>query len=258
MPFAQLTDARIHYSLEGDSALPVLVLSNSLGTDFLMWDSQMDAFLNTFRVLRYDTRGHCQSSITPGPYTIDQVSKDVVGLLDSLHLGRVHFCGLSMGGMTAMWLALNIPERLNKVVFCSTAVKIGTVETWQSRIDAVERGGMNAIAASTMERWFTKSFREKQPATVARIQKMVSASDSAGYIANSSAVRDFDFREQVSHITCNGLVISGKHDQATTPADGRFIAQQVQSASFVELDAAHLSNIEASGQFNKAVLEYLA
>ncbi len=257
MPFAQLTDARIHFSLEGSSSLPVLVLSNSLGTDFSMWDSQLKAFLKHFRVLRYDTRGHGQSSVTPGLYAIDQLSKDVIGLLDFLHLDNVHFCGLSMGGMTAMWLALNTPERLDKVIFCSTAVKIGTTETWQSRIDAVQKGGVAALAASTMERWFTKAFRDEQPAVIARIQQMVSSADPEGYVANCAAVRDFDFRDKAGHITCKGLVLCGKHDPATTPADGRFLAQQVQSAGLVELDAAHLSNIEASAAFNKAVLDFL-
>jgi 3-oxoadipate enol-lactonase len=258
MPFAELTDARIHYSLEGNTSLPILVLSNSLGTNFSMWDPQMDAFLKHFCVLRYDTRGHGHSSITPGPYTIDQLSKDVIGLLDSLHLDKVHFCGLSMGGMTAMWLALNTPERLNKVIFCSTAVKIGNAETWQSRIDAVEKSGMNAIASATMERWFTNDFRQNHPATVAQIQEMVSAADPSGYIANCAAVRDFDFRDKIAHVTCNGLVISGKRDPATTVADGQFISQQVKAAAFVELDAAHLSNIEAPAKFTQTVLDFLA
>jgi 3-oxoadipate enol-lactonase len=258
MPFAQLTDARIHYQLEGDNSSPVLVLSNSLGTDFSMWDPQMDVFRKHFRVLRYDTRGHGQSSITPGPYSIDQLAKDVIGLLDSLYLTKVHFCGLSMGGMTAMWLALNTPGRLEKVVFSNTAVKIGTAETWQTRIDAVQTGGMAAIAGSTMERWFSTNFREKQPGTVARIQQMVAAASPEGYIANCAAVRDFDFRDQVGHIACKGLVITGKHDPATTPADGRFIAQQLHNAGLVELDAAHLSNVEDSGRFSKAVQDFLA
>jgi 3-oxoadipate enol-lactonase len=258
MPFAQLRDARIHYSLEGEESHAVLVLSNSLGTNFSMWDPQMESFLKQFRVLRYDTRGHGQSSITPGPYTIEQLSKDIIGLLDSLGFNTAHFCGLSMGGMTAMWLALNTPQRLNKVIFCNTAVKIGTADTWQSRIDAVKTKGMATVATSTMERWFSADFRERQPAATARIQQMVSQANPEGYIANCEAVRDFDFRDRIAHISCNGLVISGKHDPATPPADGRFIAQKVQNTRFVELDAAHLSNIEASDQFTQTVLDFLA
>jgi 3-oxoadipate enol-lactonase len=258
MPFAQLKGARIHYSLEGDKSLPVLALSNSLGTNFSMWDSQMDAFLTRFRVLRYDTRGHGQSSVPPGPYTIDDLSEDVIGLLDRLDLDHTHFCGLSMGGMIAMWLALHTPARLDKVIFCNTAVKIGTADTWQMRIEAVKQHGMMAIAAATMERWFSANFREHQPATIAQIQQMISAENPEGYLANCAAVRDFDFRDKISRVTCNGLVISGKQDPATPPADGRFIAQQVQSARFVELDAAHLSNVEAASQFTQAVLDFLA
>ena len=129
MPFAELGDVRIHYALEGPESAPVVVFSNSLGTNYSMWDPQAAALSKRFRILRYDTRGHGQSSITSGLYSIDLLAKDVVNLLDSLHLNRVHFCGLSMGGMIGMWLGINVPERLDKLILCSTAVKIGTAET---------------------------------------------------------------------------------------------------------------------------------
>src|SRR5215831_17046326 len=139
MPFIDSNQAQIHYALEGPADKPALVLSNSLGTDFSMWDPQIPEFTKSFRVLRYDTRGHGKSSITPGDYSADQLANDVLALVDSLNLGRFHFCGLSMGGMTGMWLAANAPQRLNRVVICSASAKFGTPETWSTRIETVRK-----------------------------------------------------------------------------------------------------------------------
>src|SRR5882762_9137876 len=134
MPFAQFGELRTHYELSGGQE-PVLVFSNSLGTDFSMWDPQMAVLAQRFRILRYDTRGHGQSSATAGDYTIEQLGRDVLLLLDTLKLERVHFCGLSMGGMIGMWLGVHAPERLNKLMLCNTAAKIGTPEVWNARIE---------------------------------------------------------------------------------------------------------------------------
>jgi 3-oxoadipate enol-lactonase len=253
MPFAESDHAQIHYAFEGQPRKPVLVLSNSLGTNFSMWDPQVSEFLKSFRVLRYDTRGHGQSSVTPGSYSIEQLAKDVLALADALKLDRFHFCGLSMGGMTGMWVALNAPQRLNKLILCSTAAKIGAPEMWNARIDIVRKQGMKPVAAATMERWFTATFRAKNPHTVAGIQKMVEAADPEGYAANCAAVRDFDFREQLHRIHTSALVISGTHDPATTPADGQFLAANIPGARYVELNGAHLSNIEDAGRFTREV-----
>src|SRR5262249_54142872 len=143
MPFADLSDVRIHYSLDGPDSAPVLILSNSLGADFSMWDPQLPAFTSRFRLLRYDTRGHGHSSITPGPYSIELLANDVLGLLDRLEIDRAHFCGLSMGGQTGIWLGIEAPERLHKLVLSNTGAKIGTLDTWNTRIAAVLAHGMN-------------------------------------------------------------------------------------------------------------------
>jgi 3-oxoadipate enol-lactonase len=158
-----------------------------------------------------------------------------------------------MGGMIGMWLALSAPQRLNKLVLCSTAAKIGAPEMWNARIDTVRKQGMKPVAAATMERWFTATFRAKNPHTVASIQKMVEAADPEGYAANCAAVRDFDFREQLHRIHTSALVISGTHDPATTPADGQFLAANIPGARYVELNGAHLSNIEDAGRFTREV-----
>jgi 3-oxoadipate enol-lactonase len=257
MPCVELKDSKVNYALEGRSDAAVLVLSNSLGTNYSMWDPQMPEFLKTVRVLRYDTRGHGQSSVTPGPYSIEQLGKDVLGLADAVGVKRFHFCGLSMGGMIGMWLAANAPERVDKLVLCNTAAKIGTAETWNARIEAIRRDGMKPMAAAVVERWFTPGFRERDRASVARTQKMLEEANPEGYAANCTAVRDFDFRERLGEIRKTTLVISGKHDPATTPADGRFLAEHIAGARYVELNAAHLSNIEDGERFTGEVSLFL-
>jgi len=257
MPILKSGEARIHYALEGQSGSPVLVFSNSLGANYSLWDPQAREFRKKFRVLRYDTRGHGQSPPTPGLYSIELLGRDVIAMLDAMDLDRVHFCGLSMGGMIGMWLALNVPERLNKLVLSNTAAKIGTAEGWNTRIEAVEKKGMKSVASAILERWFTPAFRQKAPETMANILKMLEETNPDGYVACCAAVRDFDCREQLSKIRTPALVISGAHDPATPPADGRFLAQQIPAARYVELSAAHLSNIEAQDQFNKELAAFL-
>jgi 3-oxoadipate enol-lactonase len=257
MPTVKSGEARIHYALEGQSGAPVLVFSNSLGANYSMWDPQVREFRSQFRVLRYDPRGHGQSCSTPGPYSMEQLAKDVIALLDALELDRVHFCGLSMGGMVGMWLGVNAPERIHKLALCNTGAKIGTSEGWNARIDGVQKNGMKSVASATVERWFTPAFREKAPATVASIQKMLEEANAEGYAGCAAAVRDFDFREQVSKIRLPTLVIAGAHDPGTPPSDGRFLAQQIPGARYAELNAAHLSNIEDQDRFNNELEAFL-
>lgn len=256
MPFVKSDDAQIHYSLEGPPAKPALILSNSLGADLSMWDLQIPEFSKSFQILRSDTRGHGKSSATSSPYTIEQLAKDVLALADSQQFERFHFCGLSMGGQIGMWLAANAPQRLNKLVLCSTAAKIGTPEMWNARIGAVLKEGMKNVAAAAIERWFTGSFRAKDPSVVEKIHKVLEATKPEGYAACSAAVRDFDFLEDLRKIRTPTLVISGTHDAATTPADGKFLANHIGGANFVELNGAHLSNIEDADRFTREVLGF--
>jgi 3-oxoadipate enol-lactonase len=175
MPFTQLTDARIHYDLSGPDDAPVLVFSNSLGANFTMWDSQLPELAKRCRVLRYDTRGHGQSSVTPGPYSIEKLTRDVLGLLDELQFDRVFFCGLSMGGQTGMCLGLTAPTRLHKLILCNTAAKIGTPEMWNQRVEAVRAGGMRSVSTVVIERWLSPAFRAKSPDVVAATNRLNAA-----------------------------------------------------------------------------------
>lgn len=258
MAFADLGDVRIRYEVEGAGDTPVVMLSNSLGADLTMWDRQAAAWRGKFRLLRYDTRGHGKSSVTPGPYTIEQLGRDALRLLDALKLQRVHFCGLSMGGQTGMWLGLHAAERVGKLVLCNTAAKIGTLESWGARIGAVRKGGMRAVSGAVIERWFTAEFREREPERVAVVQRLLEATKAQGYIANCEAVRDFDCRERLGEIRVPTLVIAGSADISTPPADGLWVAEKIPGAKYVEVNAAHLSSIEDEARFTKAIGDFLA
>jgi 3-oxoadipate enol-lactonase len=257
MPLLELNDARIHYQLSGPSAAPVLVFSNSLGTDLTMWDSQAAVLSRDFRVLRYDTRGHGLSSVTPGPYTMNQLADDVVGLLTKLELERVHFCGLSIGGLTGMSLALRFPQRLIKVILSNTAAKIGSSDAWNARIDTVRKGGMQSVVPGILERWYTTEFRSASPEAVESTRRMLLNTPVEGYAGCSAALRDADLRNEIAGIRLPVLIIAGASDPATTPADGRVLAETISGSRYVELQAAHLSNIEASDAFTMELSAFL-
>ncbi len=255
MPFVDLGELRTSYELTGDKD-PVLVLSNSLGTDYSMWDPQMEEFAKHFRVLRYDTRG--QSSVTSGDYTIEQLGRDVVGLLDALGLDRMHFCGLSMGGMIGIWLGVNAPNRLHRLVLCNTAARIGSKEMWNARIATVRKEGMKTVAAAVIERWFTPEFRVSFPDKVAQAQHMLENSPPDGYAACCAAIRDMDQRETVGKIKVPTLIIYGGKDPVSPVSDALFLKDQIEGAVKVELNAAHLSNVEQSDAFTEAVSYFLS
>ena len=257
MPFADLPNVRLHYSFTGPASAPALILSNSLGTNFSMWDAQAAAFEKQFRLLRHDMRGHGQSSAPPPPYAVPDLARDVLALADSLNIARFHFCGLSIGGMIGMSLALEAPERLHKLVLCNTAAKIGTLDFWNARIQTVESKGMKEVAGAVTARWFTTAFQESSPDKVTSAIQVLGSLDPQGYVGGCTAVRDFDFRADVAKIHVPTLVISGTHDPAATPADGRGLAEQIPGARYTELNTSHLSNIEDPAHFNEAVLSFL-
>jgi len=257
VPFVQTKDLRMYYELDGPADAPSLVLSNSLGTNLSLWDSQLPVFAQNFRVLRYDFRGHGQTSATPGEYSIEMLGRDVLQLLDALNLSRVNFCGLSIGGMTGMWLGVNAPQRLEKLVLSNTAPKIGKLDTWNERIRAVREGGTKAVAQQVVERWFTPEFRANHPDEVAKTRRMIESTSTDGYVGSCAAVRDFDFWENVSTIRAQTLVIAGMHDQSVPPSDAQKLATQIPGARYIELPAAHISNVEAASRFTDEVTAFL-
>jgi len=257
LPFINANNLLFHYEWNGPEGAPVLVLSNSLGTNLTLWDPQIPAFEKYFRVLRYDSRGHGESGVTLRDYSVELLARDVIGILDALKLDRVHFCGLSIGGMTGMWLGVHAPGRLHKLVLSNTSPQIGDAQTWNTRILTVRSGGSKAVARPVVERWFTPKFHAKNPEAVAKTKEMIENTNPDGYIASCAAVRDFNFWSEVSNIHSPTLVIAGAHDPAVPPADVQRLSSSIPGAKYLELNAAHISNVEDADKFTAAVETFL-
>jgi 3-oxoadipate enol-lactonase len=258
MPLISKGDLSIHYALSGHKDGDLLVLSNSLGSDFSMWNKVLAPLEAEFHVLRYDTRGHGASSVPPGPYSLNDLGNDVLLLLNEIGAHRVNFCGLSLGGLIGMWLGLRAPHRLNRLVLANTAARIGTPEMWHERVMAVRRSGMEALASATPARWFTTQYREAHPGEMKQIQATIASTSSEGYIACCAALRESDLRASLPSMAVPSLVIAGTHDPATPPSDGRALAAALPRAQYVELDSSHLSAWERPDEFVNAVLTFLA
>ncbi len=262
MPVTVFNGMHLHYCLDGNwengSDAPVLVLSHALGVSHAMWAPQREALAAHFRVLSYDGRGHGDSTVTPGPYTVEQLGRDVLALTDALGIRRFHFCGLSMGGLVGQWLASQAPTHVDRLVLASTTSRFGPREVLDARIASVLAEGMQPLVEGVLARWFTAPFRIAEPAQVEHVRALLHACSPAGYAASCAAVRDADLRESLARITAPTLVISGGADPGATPEQGRVLARGIANARFVELPAAHLSNIEVAAAFNARVLEHLA
>ncbi len=257
MPQVELPGVRLHYRCDGPAGAPHVVFANSLGAALDMWEPQVEPFARQFRVLRYDMRGHGDSSVPPGSYRLADLAGDVLHLLDALQVERVHFCGLSLGGTVGQWLGAHAADRVDRLVLCNTAPYFGPSGFIQARIETVQRDGMAAVADGVLERWFTPEFRVADPATVARIHAQVRATPIEGYLGCLAALRDMDQRPHLARITAPTLVIGGTFDPAPTPEAARGLASEIRGAEFAELPTAHLSNLGAAGQFNDCVLEFL-
>lgn len=249
---------RIHYRMAGRAGDALLVLSNSLGTDMSMWRGQMDALVGRHRVLRYDTRGHGRSAATDDPVTIPDLGEDVLALAEVVGAERFSFCGISMGGLIGLWLAIHHPDRLRAVVVCNTAAKIGTAELWDTRIRAVRDGGMAAILGPVVARVFTDCFPEERPELFAEFAAMLGATPAAGYIRSCEAIRDTDLRADVGRIAVPLLVVAGAEDVATPPEQAGWLHDRVPGSELAVIEgAAHLSNVERPTEFNAVVAEFL-
>jgi 3-oxoadipate enol-lactonase len=258
MSHIAIDGCRIHHRFDGADDAPVVLLSNSLGTDMAMWEPQMPALTARFRVLRYDSRGHGRSDAPPCPYTIDRLGRDALGLLDALGLQHVRFCGLSKGGMVGMWLAVHAADRIERLVLSNTAAHLAPASAWDDRIRAVREGGMASMVDTVLERWFTAPFRAAAPEKIEPVRRMLLATPVEGYAACCAAIRDMDQREAIRGISVPTLVVVGEHDPATPPPLGALVAQRIPGARLVTLPAAHLSNIEAESGFNSAVIDFFA
>lgn len=257
MPTFTSNDAQINYQTFGDAAKPALIFSNSLGTNFKMWQAQIDFFQQDFFVICYDTRGHGASSAPQGPYSIDQLGQDVVNLLDHLNIEKAALCGISMGGLTGQWLAIHRPERFNQVVVCNTAAKIGQEQAWNDRAALVREQGLQPIASTAASRWFTEPFIQSNATVVNNLQNDLAAGSAEGYASCCEALAKADVREQLKDITVPVLVVAGQQDPVTTVADGQFMVERITNSQLFEINASHISNVELPNEFNQAVKQFI-
>ncbi len=248
---------RLGYYVDGDPRAPSLLLSNSLGTTHELWAPQVEGLASMFRLIRYDTRGHGASDAPDGDYTIEMLGLDALAILDAAGATRAHVCGLSLGGLTAMWLAVHAPTRVDTLVLASTAARICDANFWQERIDHVRASGLRPLAEGSMGRWFTDRFRAGHPEIVAGYRRMLEACPVAGYASCCAALRDADLRGEIGGIAAATLVIAGTHDPVTPLADADAIRARIHAARVTVLDAAHLANIEQADAFNSRVLAFI-
>ena len=257
MPMIDADGCLLHVTVEGRDGGPTLMLSNSLGCTLQMWEPQMRALTQLFRVIRYDRRGHGKSSVPPGPYSIERFGRDVLAILDDLAIDKVHWCGLSMGGMVGQWLGANAPERIGKLILANTTCHYPDPTNWINRIKAVKEGGLAAVADTVIASWLTTDFRTREPQIAANLKAMLVATPVEGYLACCEVLSRLDLREDLPRIKSQTLVIAGRYDQSTPIAAAEIIRSNIPGASLTIVDAAHISNVEAMLTFIDAVLGFL-
>lgn len=248
----------VNYQAEGAEAAPALITSNSLGTTLGMWDDQAPALSERFRLVRYDTRGHGGSPVPPGPYSIAELGRDVLALMDRLEIERASFCGLSIGGMVGMWLASEVPERIDRLVLCCTSALLGPPSTWDERAKTAREEGVGALEDAVIERWFTQPFREANDPGIERARQMLRNTPGEGYAGCCEAIRNMDLRDSLAKIQAPTLVIAGAEDPATPPDRGEAIAEAVPDARLHIIEqAAHIISIEQPEATTRAILDHL-
>jgi 3-oxoadipate enol-lactonase len=253
---------RVHHVVDAAPGLsddaPVVVLCNSLGSTYEMWDRQVPELSLSFRVVRYDFRGHGRSPVPDGPYVIDDLVDDVVALLDELGVERAHFVGLSLGGMTGLRLAALSPERVDRLAVLCTSALLGPAQAWHDRAALVREQGTSAVAEAVVGRWYTTSFAAREPARILAAQQMVAATPAEGYASCCEAIATMDLTQDLAHIWAPTLAIAGAEDHATPPDHLERIASGVRDGRLLVVPgAAHLANDEQPQAVTKALLEHL-
>jgi 3-oxoadipate enol-lactonase len=249
----------VNHRIDGPDDAPVLVLSNSLGTDMRLWDGHVPALAERFRVVRYDHRGHGGTPVPDAPFSMDDLADDVAALLDRLDVERVSFCGVSLGGMVGMALASRAPERVERLVLCCTSANMASPEVWADRIATIRERGTAAVADATMERWFTEAFRAKGPPEETLAREMVLATPDEGYAACGEAIAAMDQLESIKAITAPTLVLAAADDHST-PADphGEAIRQRIAGSSMVVIpSASHMAVLEQPEAVRAAIVGHL-
>jgi 3-oxoadipate enol-lactonase len=248
----------VAYRLEGAAGRPVVMMSNSLMSNMSMWNLTMPALKDRFRILRYDTRGHGSTGVTPGPYSIEQLADDAVGLMDALDIREAHIMGLSMGGMIAQQIGARYPNRALSLLLCNTASEMPPRSLWEERLLIARTQGITALADSTIRRWFTASFIERSPQIIEKIREMILATPLEGYLGCAAAIRDMAQTTLLLKIKAPTLVVTGRQDPATTVEQSMVLNRMIDTSRMGVIEnAAHLSNIEQPEIFNREICGFL-
>jgi 3-oxoadipate enol-lactonase len=251
-----VTDAvKLHHELDGPVDGPALLLGGSLGTTLEMWEPQLGALASIAQLVRFDHRGHGRSPVPAGPYVIGDLGRDVLRLMDDLQLERASYCGLSIGGMVGMWLAINAPQRLDRLILICTGAFLPPADPWLERAATVRTAGSPEVIADTVvARWFTEPFAAAHPDVVARHRAMIAATDPGGYAACCEAIATMDLRGGLPSVTTPTLVLSGAQDPSIPPSHGRAIADLIPGSRYELLDpGAHLATVERAGAVNDLI-----
>lgn len=251
-------NVRIAYRFDGAEHLPVLILSNSIGTSYHMWDGEVDALSPHFRVLRFDARGHGKSSVPAGAYSLDRLGRDVLEMMDALGIRRAHFLGLSLGGFIGQWLGIHAPERIDRLILSNTAAHLGPANVFDERIAAVRAApDMRETAEGFLANWFPQQMLDAGGPVIDKFRAMLLATDREGLAGLFAAVRDADLRRTIRLIEAPTLVIAGRDDTVTSAQHGADIAAAIPGARLLTLPTVHLSNIESRQEYLDAVLHFL-
>jgi len=257
---ANVNGVALNYRIDGPAGAPWLVFSNSLATDLSMWDGEAAHYATRFRVLRYDTRGHGESGGTPSPYSLDTLVADAAGLMDQAGVARPIFVGLSLGGMTALGLALSRPEKLRAIAVCAARADVpdGFQKMWDERIGIARSKGMGALVDATVQRWFTAELLAQKPAFLGNVERMIKGTSVEGYAGCANAILGLDYFRQLGRIKLPSIFIAGANDVAAPSAHMKSMSEQVKGAGFVELNpSGHLVNLQQPQRFRQALDQFI-
>ncbi|WP_375457837.1 3-oxoadipate enol-lactonase [uncultured Enterovirga sp.] len=260
MTMIDIPGGRLFSRVDGDADKPWLVLSNSLASDHTMWDPQMAALTARYRVLRYDTRGHGRSDAPPSPYGFPDLVSDVVTVMDAHGIRRAAHMGLSLGGMTGLGLALEHPDRVERLVCCDARADApeGFVRSWDDRIAAVERGGMAALVDGTLDRWLTPAFRAAHPEEVAKLAAQIRATQPEGYKGCAAALKTLDYLKDLGRLALPVLYVVGAEDSGAPVPAMQAMADATPGARFeIVPNAAHIANVDNPKGFGRALEGFL-
>ena len=253
-----MNSVTVNHRVEGPAAAPALLLINSIGTDLSIWEPILPELLRHFRVIRYDQRGHGASAVPPGPYQIAELAADAIALLDRLGVQRAHVAGTSLGGMVGLWLAVNAPERIDRLAVLCSSARLGPPEAWRERAALVRAQGTSAVAQAGVGRWFTPQFAQKNPATIARYEAMVSKTPAEGYAACCEAISRWDISAELAKISAPTWILAAQDDPATPPPHGYLLAAHIPGARIdVIAGAAHLAFAERPAFVVRLLIDHL-